>query len=112
MNLPTQRSIQMASPLLKSPSWYLGGIHFLWQVLDSLRERVEREGSQDRSRFTCRSRTYLSNLLYLSYLLYKSVIISISMLAMASWPNWAPGFMLYIPLHTQVCRRKSLADFI
>ena len=36
MNLATQRSKQMASPLLSSPSLYFGGIHFLWQDLDNL----------------------------------------------------------------------------
>ena len=37
MNLETQRSRHIASPLLRSPSWYLGGIHFLRHALVSLK---------------------------------------------------------------------------
>ena len=40
MNLDTQRSRQMASPLLSSPSWYFGGMHFLRHDLVSLKYKV------------------------------------------------------------------------
>lgn len=42
MNFATQRSRQMASPLVSSPSLYLGGIHFLWHDLDNLLRERER----------------------------------------------------------------------
>lgn len=52
--LLTHRSTHTASPLFSSPSWYVGGMHFLWHVCSMLFTIVSNERVRDE--LTCKTR--------------------------------------------------------